>query len=185
MHTIKKTMTGKDIVLITGANQGIGFEAVKALIASSVSYHVLLCGRSLERAKEAVASLQSAHPDSDSTLEALQVDITDDDSISNLFNQVQSSYGKIDVLINNAGEYRQINDHSRRPPLTTMSYRSIVRPRSRSRQPHHPRGLEQSLRRQRQRNPSHDSHLHAPSDQIIQPAPAFHNQRTLLAQQGI
>jgi len=45
------------IVLVTGANQGIGFEIAKAL-SSKPGYHVLLGSRNAQRGTEAASKLQ-------------------------------------------------------------------------------------------------------------------------------
>ncbi|KAH8807232.1 hypothetical protein F5884DRAFT_788803 [Xylogone sp. PMI_703] len=95
--------SSKKIALVTGANKGIGYEIVKALLESDKSYHVLLGSRSLERGQEAVAKLQKECASSANTVEALQVDLTSDDSINKAFETVKGKTGKIDVLINNAG----------------------------------------------------------------------------------
>ncbi|KAF2096024.1 NAD(P)-binding protein [Rhizodiscina lignyota] len=91
------------LALITGGNTGLGYEIVKALVQSSKSYTILLCGRSIQKAQDAIKELQSEFPNSQSTLSALQVDIEDDDSIKKAFEEVSSKYGKLDILINNAG----------------------------------------------------------------------------------
>lgn len=96
-------MSSKKIVLVTGANKGIGYEIVKALLESDKPYHVFLGSRSIERGKEAVATLQEECIDSLNTVEALQVDITSDLSIQKAFETVKASVGHIDTLINNAG----------------------------------------------------------------------------------
>ncbi|KAJ5913107.1 hypothetical protein N7504_001990 [Penicillium tannophilum] len=90
------------IVFITGANTGIGFEIVKALAASDQSYIVLMGGRSLEKAQNAAATVQDL-PESSSQFVPIQVDIEHDDSIKQAFHEVQTKFGRIDVLINNAG----------------------------------------------------------------------------------
>lgn len=93
------------VVLITGANTGIGFETVKALAASEQTYTVLLGGRSLEKAQAAAATAKKDFPDSTSEFVPIQVDIELDESIDQAFNEVKSKYGKLDVLVNNAGKY--------------------------------------------------------------------------------
>lgn len=93
----------KKIILITGANTGLGFEIVRALCSSAEQYQILLGGRSVERAEEAVKKALEEHPKTQSGIEAVQIDIDDDKSMDSLFQQVQSKYGRLDVLINNAG----------------------------------------------------------------------------------
>lgn len=91
------------IALVTGGNSGIGYETVKALLESPKPYHVLLAGRSLEKAKQATEELRNASPDATNTVEAVQIDLTTDDSIEAAFAQIQASHGRVDALINNAG----------------------------------------------------------------------------------
>lgn len=97
-------MSSQKIVLITGGNSGVGYEAVKALLESDkASYHVLLGSRSPEKGKVAVESLHKECPNTPNTVEPLQVDLTSDDSIQTAFEKVKTSHGRIDVLVNNAG----------------------------------------------------------------------------------
>jgi NADP-dependent 3-hydroxy acid dehydrogenase YdfG len=96
-------MASNSILFITGANTGLGFETVKSLCQSSKPYTILLGGRSLEKANAAVQEAQNLFPNSPSILKAVQVDIEDDDSISHAFEHVQNQYGRLDILINNAG----------------------------------------------------------------------------------
>lgn len=96
-------MSFKNIALVTGANKGIGYEIVKALLESDKPYHVFLGSRSLERGQEATATLQKECVDSPNTVEVIEVDISSDSSIAKAFEIVKTSVGRIDTLINNAG----------------------------------------------------------------------------------
>ena len=90
-------------VLVTGANSGIGFEIVKALLQSNKAYHILVGTRAEAKATAAIEMLSKEVPDTTSTLGALQVDLTSDESIEKAFEQVKASPGRLDALINNAG----------------------------------------------------------------------------------
>ena len=85
-------------VLISGANQGIGLEIVKKLATENSGYHVLMGCRSLEKGQAAIASLPP-----NLSVEPIELDITNDSSISKAVATVQEKYGCLDVLINNAG----------------------------------------------------------------------------------
>ncbi|KAF4982191.1 hypothetical protein FDECE_17557 [Fusarium decemcellulare] len=93
----------RELVLITGANKGIGFETVKALFRSPKAYHILLGSRTSTNADAAIAYLKEEFPDAKSTVEAIQIDITDDALINKAFETVKAKFGKLDVLLNNAG----------------------------------------------------------------------------------
>ncbi|KAH7245760.1 hypothetical protein BKA59DRAFT_511720 [Fusarium tricinctum] len=102
----------KEIVLITGANTGIGFEAVKALFRSSKAYHVLLGSRNPANGDKAVAQLAEEFPDAKSSVDVVQIDITDDGVINRLFETVKSKFGRVDVLVNNAGANFESFNHN-------------------------------------------------------------------------
>jgi NAD(P)-dependent dehydrogenase (short-subunit alcohol dehydrogenase family) len=93
------------IIFITGANTGLGLETVKSLVQSSKSYTILLGGRSLEKANAAAQEVRSQFAQSSSVIETLQVDIENDSSIQAAFEHINTSYGHLDVLINNAGSF--------------------------------------------------------------------------------
>lgn len=98
-------MPSGTIIFITGANTGLGLETVKSLCRSSSAYTILLGGRSLDKANAAAKEAREEYPDTASTIEPIQIDIEDDESISKAFENVESQYGRVDVLLNNAGEF--------------------------------------------------------------------------------
>ncbi|KAJ7141224.1 hypothetical protein C8R44DRAFT_242906 [Mycena epipterygia] len=89
------------IVLITGANKGIGFEIAKQLAARHEGYHILIGSRDADRGLKAAETLQKAG----SSVEAITIDVADDKSIEAAAQTVKSKFGRLDVLINNAGIY--------------------------------------------------------------------------------
>jgi NAD(P)-dependent dehydrogenase (short-subunit alcohol dehydrogenase family) len=96
-------MTSKTLILITGANQGLGYYTAQQLAASG-TYHVLLGSRDFNKAETAIESLandSSVKVDA-KDLEPLQIDINDDASISAAAETVEKKYGKLDILLNNA-----------------------------------------------------------------------------------
>lgn len=96
-------MTDKHIVLITGANTGLGLEVVKALYKAELPYEIIVGSRSVKKAEDAIAAVKQETPTSKSSLSTLQIDITSDDSVHKAFEQVCAQHGKLDTLINNAG----------------------------------------------------------------------------------
>ncbi|KAF9876402.1 hypothetical protein CkaCkLH20_06345 [Colletotrichum karsti] len=87
------------IALVTGANQGIGYEIAKRLASEHPDYHVYMTGRRKDAIEKAAAELRSAGLD----VEPMVLDVTSDDDIAAAVEQVRSKYGRIDVIINNAG----------------------------------------------------------------------------------
>ena len=96
-------MAQPEVILITGANTGIGFQIVKTLCASDKAYDIILGGRSLSKLDAAISAARAEFPSSRSKLSPLQVDIEHDDSIKKAFEHVQSEFGRLDALVNNAG----------------------------------------------------------------------------------
>ena len=82
------------IALVTGAGSGIG-EAV-ALALAGAGFTVVLTGRRREQL-DRVAAAAGANA------MAVPADLTDPASVAALFAKVKSTYGRLDVLFNNAG----------------------------------------------------------------------------------
>ena len=93
-------MASKTIVFITGANTGLGYEAVKALYNSSNAYGILLGCRNVEKGDNAISSIKQEIPSSSSSITSIPVDVESDDSIKTAYETISSKIGKVDVLIN-------------------------------------------------------------------------------------
>lgn len=94
------------VVLITGANSGIGRAAVQALWQSpAAAYHILATGRSLARLHQAADLIaQQCAPGHDATeIECLELDISSDASIASAVTRVRQRCNRLDALVNNAG----------------------------------------------------------------------------------
>ncbi|MCP4981621.1 MAG: SDR family oxidoreductase, partial [Gammaproteobacteria bacterium] len=87
------------VALVTGAGSGIGRAVCLALLSNA--YSVVLVGRRLEVLQESVAL---ARVDASRTL-CVPTDVGKPDQVKNLFAQVESSFGRLDLLFNNAGSY--------------------------------------------------------------------------------
>ncbi|WP_324677666.1 SDR family oxidoreductase [Hymenobacter sp. GOD-10R] len=84
--------------LVTGANKGIGLEVAKQL--AQQGYFVYLGSRNLESGEAAVQQLQAAGL---TTLAAIQLDVTNPDSIRAARATIGEKTPVLDVLVNNAG----------------------------------------------------------------------------------
>lgn len=98
-------MSTKDIVLITGANTGLGYETVLSLLKSPKPYHILLGSRSLDKGRVAAEKATTDASGTLSTVEAVQIDVTDDASIQALREHIETKFSRLDILINNAGMF--------------------------------------------------------------------------------
>lgn len=88
-------MSKTKVVLVTGANRGMGFECCRQLAA--LDYQVVLGSRDLEAGQQAAASLNSEQ------IAAVKLDVTSADDIAALAQTIERTHGRLDVLINNAG----------------------------------------------------------------------------------
>lgn len=92
----KNTKTTPKIALVTGANQGIGFATVELLLAQGIS--VILTARDEAKGIKAVQKLSRYEQ-----VYFHQLDVSDADSVAELAKYVTETFGKLDILINNAG----------------------------------------------------------------------------------
>jgi NAD(P)-dependent dehydrogenase (short-subunit alcohol dehydrogenase family) len=82
------------VALVTGANQGVGFQVAKELVASGVT--VLVGSRDLGRGDAAATEIGPGAV-------ALQIDVTEGASITAAARRIREEFGRLDLLVNNAG----------------------------------------------------------------------------------
>jgi NAD(P)-dependent dehydrogenase (short-subunit alcohol dehydrogenase family) len=87
------------IVIITGANSGVGFEAVKALSKKNAT--IVMAVRSLDKGEEALAKLSENGAETNVSL--MQLDLSDLDSVHHFALAFKAKYDRLDILMNNAG----------------------------------------------------------------------------------
>src|SRR5690606_27612021 len=86
------------VVLVTGASQGLGREIARAFAATGAT--VVAVARGAELLEATAAELTLHVPGS---VVPMAADITRDDDVARLFAEVRSRFGRLDVLVNNAG----------------------------------------------------------------------------------
>lgn len=93
----------RPIVLITGANQGIGFESAK-LIGKANKHTIILTSRDEQKGNDARQAIIDSGDVDPEHVHTVQLDVQNDDSILAAAEFVQTKFGKLDILINNAGK---------------------------------------------------------------------------------
>jgi NAD(P)-dependent dehydrogenase (short-subunit alcohol dehydrogenase family) len=103
------------IALVTGANQGVGLQVAKELVAKGVT--VLLGSRDFERGAAAAQDIGTG-------ASALQLDVTDRASIAAAAQRIGTEFGRLDLLVNNAA----ISNTRKRPGQSVEEYAKSTRP---------------------------------------------------------
>ena len=95
--------------IVTGASRGIGRETARMLCAEGAS--VLLVARGADELDEAVAECREA-ADGEAAAEGLALDVTDADAAERMVDAAKDAFGKLEVLVNNAGtaKWRDLDD---------------------------------------------------------------------------
>jgi NAD(P)-dependent dehydrogenase (short-subunit alcohol dehydrogenase family) len=92
-----ETVSHKRIALVTGANQGVGKQVAKELVANGVT--VLVGSRNFERGETAANEIGEAAI-------AIQLDVTSQTSIAAAAERIRAEFGRLDLLVNNAAVSR-------------------------------------------------------------------------------
>lgn len=98
MKPLAQSLSGK-VVVVSGASSGIGRSIAEVFWAAGAS--VVLGARRLDRAQAVVDGFRHAHTDQHAI--ALELDVTRRDSVERWVEAALTRFGKIDILINNAG----------------------------------------------------------------------------------
>ena len=109
------TMQHQRIALVTGANQGVGLQVAKELVAKGIT--VLVGSRNFERGAAAAKDIGPGAI-------ALQFDVTDRASIGAAAEHIRTEFGRLDLLVNNAA----ISNTSKRPGQSIEEYAKSTRP---------------------------------------------------------
>jgi len=86
-------MHDKRVALVTGANQGVGLQVAKELVANGLT--VLVGSRNFARGAAAAKEIGPGAT-------ALQLDVTDRASIAAATERIRKEFGRLDLLVNNA-----------------------------------------------------------------------------------
>lgn len=84
----------KKVALVTGANQGVGLQVAKELVAHGLT--VIVGARNLDRGRAAAEAIGPGAT-------AVQLDVTDRWSIAEAAKKIDAEFGRLDVLVQNAG----------------------------------------------------------------------------------
>jgi NAD(P)-dependent dehydrogenase (short-subunit alcohol dehydrogenase family) len=90
-------MAAEKVAFITGGNKGLGLETARQL--GKLGIKVVIGARDLEKGKEAVAKLKADGV----SAEAIRFDVLDPADYQATYQYFDQHYGKLDILINNAG----------------------------------------------------------------------------------
>jgi NAD(P)-dependent dehydrogenase (short-subunit alcohol dehydrogenase family) len=104
----------KRVALVTGANQGVGLQVARELVAKGLT--VLVGSRNFERGEAAATEIGAGAI-------ALQLDVTDRVSIADAAERVRKEFGRLDLLVQNAAI-----SNTRKGSLSLQEYAKITRP---------------------------------------------------------
>lgn len=87
------------VVIVTGGNSGIGYEAALALAGKNAQ--VILTARSLDKGEEAARNIREKYPQAD--IAVMELDLADLKNVRNFARAFLAKHQRLDILINNAG----------------------------------------------------------------------------------
>lgn len=104
---------GPRVALVTGGNRGLGFEICRQL--ALLGMRIILTSRQTYMGEQRAAELKKEGHD----VEFFPLDVNDPASITGIYEFILSNYGRLDVLINNAGVLldKEERSHDNMPQL--------------------------------------------------------------------
>ncbi len=104
------------VAVVTGGNGGIGLGMARGMAAAGAA--IVVAGRNREKSARAVAELQSLGGQA----VAIEVDVADEASVDALIRASAEQWGRLDVLVNNAG----INIRKQPQDLALSEWRHVL-----------------------------------------------------------
>jgi NAD(P)-dependent dehydrogenase (short-subunit alcohol dehydrogenase family) len=108
-------MQNKRVALVTGANQGVGLQVARELVANGVT--ALVGSRDFERGQAAAKEIGAGAM-------AVQLDVTDKASIAAAAERIRKEFGRLDLLVNNAA----ISNTTKLPGMSIGEHSKLTRP---------------------------------------------------------
>ena len=105
----------KKIAVVTGANRGMGFETARQL--AQLDMEVVLTSREAAAAREACVRLEAEGL----TLVPFKLNITKPEDCAHLQGFLLKTYGRLDVLVNNAGAFFESTDQAARDSTSAFT----------------------------------------------------------------
>jgi len=102
--TSKKVSTAGKVALVTGATAGLGYDIVKRLAQDG--YTVVATATTDLNCQKILATAQT---DGLQGIHALPLNVTSEDSVQKLIRSLDEQFGRLDVLVNNAGVALRVN----------------------------------------------------------------------------
>lgn len=93
------------VIAITGANRGIGIKIAEEFLADEVT---VVCLNRSGRLPDGFPSAQSDRSAHSAKFLAIDCDVKNESSVKQAFERIEHEFGRLDVLINNAGIHKEI-----------------------------------------------------------------------------
>lgn len=107
---------GTKVALVTGSNQGIGYAIAERLAADGM--RVVLNGQRAAAVEEAARTIAARG----ATVIGVAADVSNERAVAEMLERIKSQFGRLDVVVNNAGIAPRIEGRSARVEDTPLEY---------------------------------------------------------------